>query len=730
MPVDAPQQTCPACGLEVNVSEAEPLANVTCPGCGAKMRVQRAFDNFALVETLGAGGMGSVYKARDTRLERFVALKLLRKELSAHPVEAARLEQEARVTAAVNHPNVVQVYSSGIAHGQIYLVMELVDHGSLDDLMAQHGKIPEAQVLDAGIQVAKGLQAAQQKGLIHRDVKPANILFSDAITAKIGDFGLAVAAGQQAEAQNEIWGTPYYVAPERLDNAPEDFRSDIYSLGATLFHAIAGRPPMEGESTSAAELRRLKSHPPDLHEIAPDVSRETFRIINKMLAPEPENRFTSYGHLIAQLENAARALPVASARRRRRWWQLAAAVSLLTLFLAAGVSFIKMRKTAGTAVAPTASMPSPAPDTAALQLRYAEARRQLIAEEYDAAATAFSRLLRETKNQQPLSHWVRLHGGLALLLQGKISPARDLFQQIERAGAFSHVKPDADLAAFFVDTARKLATAGPVRANTVAELDPKSVHAFALFLFGAKNWQLSEFGDTATLFERFVASEPPAAFGWIAEHKPLARKFLEDYRAYLEWKNVAPQRFADVAAIRAAIEKLRATDDKLQMAGPLSDSLQAEIKRLSADLAQREKAEKQARAQQQKEQFDRSKPELLARWRSQLIADLKTGNHSEQIKIGETTYQGIKSADETTITLRAGAYGVARLPWDRFSPDLLLAISRWFTRAGGAAVADRQWLAAVYAQSIGQMEIGRNLADEAAKSKPEYREELEVLFPP
>ncbi|MDQ6764793.1 MAG: serine/threonine protein kinase, partial [Verrucomicrobiota bacterium] len=208
--VDAPPQTCPRCGRVVAFPNAEPLARVACPGCGEMLHVERAFDHFNIVESLGGGGMGSVYKARDTRLDRFVALKLLRKELSADPVEAARLEQEARLTAAVNHPNVVQVYSAGRAHGQIYLVMELVDHGSLDDLMAQHARVPEAQVLAAGIQVARGLQAAHAKGLIHRDVKPANILFADAQTAKIGDFGLAIVAEQKAEAQNEIWGTPYY----------------------------------------------------------------------------------------------------------------------------------------------------------------------------------------------------------------------------------------------------------------------------------------------------------------------------------------------------------------------------------------------------------------------------------------------------------------------------------------------------------------------------------------
>src|SRR3982751_1876177 len=115
-----------------------------CPSCGEMLRVERAFDHFVVGEMLGIGGMGSVYKARDTRLDRFVALKILRREMSADPIEAARLEQEARLTAAVNHPHVVQVFSSGFDHGQLYLVMELVERGSLDDLMALHTRLGEA----------------------------------------------------------------------------------------------------------------------------------------------------------------------------------------------------------------------------------------------------------------------------------------------------------------------------------------------------------------------------------------------------------------------------------------------------------------------------------------------------------------------------------------------------------------------------------------------------------
>jgi len=272
------------------------------------------------VETLGAGGMGTVYKARDTQLERFVALKLLHKDLTNEADHGAQLQREARVAASVNHPNVIQIFSLGMDHGQFYVVMELIDHGSLDDLLESQGPVPEHQVLDIGIQIARGLRAAQRRGLIHRDVKPANILFVDEQAAKIGDFGLAAFATHDPRSDSVIWGTPPYVAPERLYNQPEDLRSDIYSLGATLFHAVAGRPPIESNTTSAAELRELKQHPAELRAIAPEVSAATARVLQRMIAPDPKQRFSFYDELLAEFDAARRALEIADARRRSSRW--------------------------------------------------------------------------------------------------------------------------------------------------------------------------------------------------------------------------------------------------------------------------------------------------------------------------------------------------------------------------------------------------------------------------
>jgi serine/threonine protein kinase len=300
---------------------------VNCPACGQQLRVERVFENYIVVEPLGTGGMGSVYKARDISLNRFVALKLLRQEFAGNAAFVGRLQEEARITAAIKHPHVIEIYSVRQDHGQFYLVMELVDGGSLDDLLEDERRISEVRTLEIGLQVAKGLEAALHVGLIHRDIKPGNILFTGQGMAKIVDFGLAFAAAQQAESDGEIWGTPFYVAPERLTNgAPETFQSDLYSLGATLFHAAAGYPVFEHETYSATELKKLKSNPPRLQTVAPDVCKETAVVVDRMLRPNPAERQSSYRELISELEVAHSAALVREEelRARRSWLRRAA----------------------------------------------------------------------------------------------------------------------------------------------------------------------------------------------------------------------------------------------------------------------------------------------------------------------------------------------------------------------------------------------------------------------
>src|SRR5262249_8737812 len=201
-------QACWVCGTALDAGSYEPLTRMICPNCGQKNLVHRSFDHFEVVETLGAGGMGTVYKARDTHLERYVALKLWRRDLGGEEDHHARFQREARIAASVNHPNVVQIFALGTDHDQFYVVMELIDHGSLDDLMESQGRLPEHQVLDIGIQIARGLRAAHRKGLIHRDVKPANIFFVDEQAVKIVDFDLAPLATQHQRHDRVISVTP------------------------------------------------------------------------------------------------------------------------------------------------------------------------------------------------------------------------------------------------------------------------------------------------------------------------------------------------------------------------------------------------------------------------------------------------------------------------------------------------------------------------------------------
>ena len=297
-------EPCTACGSLLEITGAPLFAERTCPVCGEQIHVHRQFANYELIAILGQGGQGTVYRATDQNLDRQVALKVLRVDQGSDPAFVKLFEHEAKITASINHPNVVRVYSFGTVEDRVYLAMELVDGGTLDDLMEKLGCVAEARVLQVGIQVAEGLRAGFEKGLIHRDVKPGNILFASDGSAKVVDFGLAVFHEQEAAQTGDIWGTPYYLSPERLNREQEDFRSDIYSLGAALFHAIAGRPPFEAEDASQVALKHLRTQAVSIQTFAPGVSNATAYVINRTLSKNRDDRPASYNEFIKQLQYA------------------------------------------------------------------------------------------------------------------------------------------------------------------------------------------------------------------------------------------------------------------------------------------------------------------------------------------------------------------------------------------------------------------------------------------
>ena len=728
-------ETCPACGATVDTSEAEPLMRVPCPQCGEKVRVQRSFNNFELVETLGIGGMGTVYKARDVLLDRFVALKLLRKDLGEDIDYETRLQQEARVAASVNHPNVIQVFSTGKDHGQFYLVMELVDHGSLDDLIEQKSSLPEELVLEAGIQVAKGLRAAYGKRLIHRDVKPANILFADEHMAKIGDFGLAGAAAESGEAKGEIWGTPYYVAPERLNNQPEDFRSDIYSLGATLFHALTGRAPIEGDTNSATALRELKSHPVDLHEIAPQVSSETVQVFNRMIAPDPEERFSSYDELVTALETAYAMLTgqelSLSARRSKRPWIIGAVLLAVALIAVATWAYI-VRQRSRSELTEAQHKVALAP----LEGLLGEPRRELALGHFDKANEDFANLAGDVRGKQPIYDWARFHQGLSSLMAREYTQATQAFQDVQNAGKSGFGKDDAGLANYFISTSKTMADNAPIPASV--SLNPGNYEALSYFAYALKDIGLKDATNASALLEKYMAAKPTGNFAWVADYKGVAQKYLHDCQLYLTWKKEGDEAH-DPASLARHLDNTRELTSKkrFQMSTALSAEVRDAEKTLSHTISDQQRIENEKRAQERQKQAEQTAqqvatkiPQWLVDWKAKLVQDLNTTHYNGNITaITGAKYIGISGATPDRLRVKL-PFGEAEVPWTQLSPQTLLLVSSSFARPNAPDLADRQWLCAVYAAQTAQPAEAKQLAEAAARAKPEYQPNVNYLLQP
>lgn len=261
------------------------------------------FGRFIVERELGHGGMGGVYLARDKMLDRQVALKVMLKSLGADPQFLERFRREAQAAARLIHPSIAQIYSYDIVDGQPYIAMEMAGGGSLYRLMEVHGKsIDPTRVMRVCKQVAEGLSCAADQGLVHGDIKPENILFDSTGAAKIVDFGLA---GMQDDNQgDEIWGTPYYIAPEKVRKGAIDFRVDMYSLGATIYHAITGVAPFEGEDPNEVVKKRFLENPKPPSEVRPGLPASVDRILLKMMAREVIDRYPTWEACIGDINRA------------------------------------------------------------------------------------------------------------------------------------------------------------------------------------------------------------------------------------------------------------------------------------------------------------------------------------------------------------------------------------------------------------------------------------------
>ena len=290
-------------------------------------------DRYTLLDLIGQGGMGRVYLARDTRLNRQVALKILSPERMSNPRAIARFQREARVGAQLQHENLVRIYDFGESSGRYYLVMEYIEGKTIGTLIAEQGCMPPATAVRLVRQVALGLEHAHRKGLIHRDVNPYNVLVTRDGTAKLADLGLAIdlAEDDHVTRDGATVGTFDYVSPEQARHSHSvDIRSDIYSLGCTLYHMCAGQVPFPGPSLPEKLFAHQGLEPTPLEELVPGLPEGLGEIVRRMMRKSPDDRFATPLHVVQVLEQyadetpftlnnegAALVSPAAEAARRR-----------------------------------------------------------------------------------------------------------------------------------------------------------------------------------------------------------------------------------------------------------------------------------------------------------------------------------------------------------------------------------------------------------------------------
>src|SRR5438067_6025018 len=248
---------------------------------------------YRVEERLGIGGMSTVQLAFDTRLERHVAVKLLAEHLADDPAFVSRFRREALAAARLVHPNIVQVFDFGFdeRHGQHFIVMEHVPGHSCAELLRDHGQLEVEQAIDIVTQACRGLDYAHRNGVVHRDVKPGNLLLSDADVVKLADFGIARATDQSSITQvGSVLGTAAYLAPEQARGEEAGPRADLYSLGVVTYQLLSGRLPYEATSLSELALKQQRELPVPLDDLNPHVARQLAQAVAISIAIDPESR--------------------------------------------------------------------------------------------------------------------------------------------------------------------------------------------------------------------------------------------------------------------------------------------------------------------------------------------------------------------------------------------------------------------------------------------------------
>jgi serine/threonine protein kinase len=319
---------CGRCGSKAFISgDLAPFVTVDCKKCGHPIMLPVRLGNFELRTVIASGGMGTVYTALDVKLQREVALKVLKQEMAADPQVLQGFYREARAGASLNHTNIIHIYAFDECNGQPYMVMELANNGSLDGRIEHEGRVPERDVLDVGSKMASALGAALKHNLLHRDIKPGNILYNADGEPKLIDFGLVRAAEVDDAYEEHVWGTVYYVAPEKIERKGEDFHSDMYSLGGTLYHALTGRVPFEAPTVDEVVAAHVHIALTPPNQVVPEITELTSNALMRAMAKRPADRFESYDEMQMALVEARSHLLVQQSQETghppatKSWWK-------------------------------------------------------------------------------------------------------------------------------------------------------------------------------------------------------------------------------------------------------------------------------------------------------------------------------------------------------------------------------------------------------------------------
>ena len=260
-------------------------------------------DRYEILERIGTGGMSDVYKAKDYKLNRFVAVKVLKQEFSENANFVSKFRVEAQAAAGLMHPNIVNVYDVGEEDGIYYIVMEQVEGITLKKYIERKARLSVKEAVSIAIQVSMGLEAAHNNHIIHRDIKPQNILISKEGKVKVTDFGIAKAATSNTITSN-VMGSVHYTSPEQARGGYSDEKSDIYSLGITLFEMLTGRVPFNGETTGAIAIKHIQEEMPSPREYVPEIPISVEQIVCKCCQKSPDRRYQSMQELIVDLKQS------------------------------------------------------------------------------------------------------------------------------------------------------------------------------------------------------------------------------------------------------------------------------------------------------------------------------------------------------------------------------------------------------------------------------------------